>query len=65
MAIRVVAQEWSDILQDYVEIPLDDADRWTIKMASQINGRDMTEDEIIALFNGADEAGELPPQERS
>jgi hypothetical protein len=52
---RVAYYEWSELLQDFVECPLDDADPWTLALANQINGRDLTDEEFkrtVLLLNG-------------
>lgn len=55
MIRRVAYYVWDDLIQDFVERPLDDADPWTLDLANQINGRNLTDQEfhtLISLFNG-------------
>ncbi len=46
MAVRKVRlYGWSDVLQSYIPLPLDEADKWTIEVARRIAGRDITDEE--------------------
>jgi hypothetical protein len=54
MVRRVVNHVWNDLVRDYLPAPLDDADEWTLSLANQINGRDLSDAEfalILTLFD--------------
>lgn len=48
---RIVPQMWSNVLQDFVEIPLDDADPWLIEVARQVAGKDIGDQDFIVILN--------------
>ena len=42
MTYCVLAHEWVEAVSDFLPIPLDDADPFTIKLAQLVNGMDLT-----------------------
>lgn len=54
MARRVAHLKFDELLDSWIELPLDDADQWTIELANAVNGRNLTEEQFattIKLFN--------------
>ncbi len=48
---RIQALVWDDALQDYVPLPLDDADSFTIQLARLVNGRPMDDNAFKAILD--------------
>lgn len=60
MARRIVFHKFDDVLQDWVEAPLDSADTWTLKLANAVNGRGLTDEQfnqVISALDGSVDRG--------
>jgi hypothetical protein len=60
MARRIVFHRFDDVLQEWVEAPLDSADTWTLSLANAVNGRELSEDQferIVSLLDGRVQRG--------
>lgn len=44
--IKVVPTKWDEVLQEYVPIPLDEADAATITLASRLHGQEVTDEQL-------------------
>lgn len=54
MKVTIVSFKWDDAVQDYIPIPLDDAEPEMITLACLIAGKDLTQDEFkstLSLLN--------------
>lgn len=57
MSRHVVAMKFDSALQDYVPIPLDDADQRTIDLANLVHGKNLSEadfDRLVTRNGGVD-----------
>ncbi len=43
--------KWSDVLQDYIQVPLDDSDPWVIELARRFVGSSISTDQLADLLN--------------
>lgn len=44
--IKVVPTKWDEVLQEYIAIPLDEADSTTIALANQLHGHEVTDEQL-------------------
>jgi hypothetical protein len=51
MIASVREYKWSDMVQDFVLVPLDDADNWVIEIARRFVGSGITSEQLGDLLN--------------
>ena len=51
MRIAIVSYKWDETMQDYIPIPLDDAEPEMITLACMVAGKDMTQQEFKTILD--------------
>lgn len=49
MIRHITATVWSDEKEDFIEVPLDDAPNWIVRLAQLTVGTNMSDEEVSSL----------------
>lgn len=49
MIQRIAAHVWNDSLEDFVEVPLDEAPAWIVQVARLVVGKDISDEELARI----------------